>query len=82
MLEFIRHNFRWIAGGFMLTYFSSFGQTYFISASVSEWRAAFWADAWRIWANLYVRYSGKRTLSSVCWQAGRRCTGPSHDKLW
>ncbi|MDH3978870.1 MAG: MFS transporter, partial [Gammaproteobacteria bacterium] len=34
-------NFRWIAGGFMLTYFSSFGQTYFISASVSEWQTAF-----------------------------------------
>ncbi len=41
MLAFIRRNFRWIAGGFMLTYFSSFGQTYFISASVSEWQAAF-----------------------------------------
>ena len=41
MLAFIRHNFRWIAGGFALTYFSSFGQTYFISASVSEWQAAF-----------------------------------------
>ena len=25
----------------MLTYFSSFGQTYFISASVAEWQAAF-----------------------------------------
>jgi MFS family permease len=41
MLAFIRRNFRWIAGGFMLTYFSSFGQTYFISASVAEWQAAF-----------------------------------------
>jgi len=41
MFAFIRHNFRWIAGGFTLTYFSSFGQTYFISASVSEWQAAF-----------------------------------------
>jgi MFS family permease len=41
VLEFIKHNFRWIAGGFILTYFSSFGQTYFISASVSEWRAMF-----------------------------------------
>ncbi|MEO0996438.1 MAG: MFS transporter [Pseudomonadota bacterium] len=41
MLSFIKRNFRWIAGGFMLTYFSSFGQTYFISASVSEWQAAF-----------------------------------------
>jgi MFS family permease len=41
MLAFIKRNFRWIAGGFMLTYFSSIGQTYFISASVSEWQAAF-----------------------------------------
>jgi len=41
MLNFIRRNARWIAGGFALTYFSSFGQTYFISASVAEWQAAF-----------------------------------------
>lgn len=41
MLAFIRRNFRWIAGGFVLTYFSSFGQTYFVSASVAHWQAAF-----------------------------------------
>lgn len=41
MFAFIKQNFRWLAGGFMLTYFSSFGQTYFISASVAEWQAAF-----------------------------------------
>ena len=41
MFAFIKHNFRWIAGGFTLTYFSTFGQTYFISASVAEWQAAF-----------------------------------------
>jgi MFS family permease len=41
MLKFIRANFRWIAGGFLLTYFSSFGQTFFISASIGEWRATF-----------------------------------------
>ena len=41
MLKFIQSNFRWIAGGFVLTFFSSFGQTYFISSSISEWRAAF-----------------------------------------
>ena len=41
MLTFIKRNFRWIAGGFALTYFSSFGQTYFISASISAWQAAF-----------------------------------------
>jgi MFS family permease len=41
MLAFLKHNFRWIAGGFLLTYFSSFGQTFFISASIAEWQAAF-----------------------------------------
>jgi MFS family permease len=41
LLAFIKRNFRWIAGGFVLTYFSSLGQTYFISASVAEWQAAF-----------------------------------------
>lgn len=41
MLAFVKQNLRWIAGGFMLTYFSSFGQTYFISASIAEWQAAF-----------------------------------------
>jgi MFS family permease len=41
VVNFVRENFRWIAGGFLLTFFSSFGQTYFISASVAEWQAAF-----------------------------------------
>ena len=41
MLNFAKQNFRWIAGGFLLTFFSSFGQTYFISASIAEWQAAF-----------------------------------------
>jgi len=41
MLTFLKRNFRWVVGGFMLTYFSSFGQTYFISASIAEWQAAF-----------------------------------------
>jgi len=41
MYAFLKQNFRWIAGGFLLTYFSSFGQTFFVSASVAEWQAAF-----------------------------------------
>lgn len=41
MLKFIRNNFRWIAGGFVLTFFSSFGQTYFISGSIGEWQTTF-----------------------------------------
>lgn len=41
MWSFLRQNFRWIGGGFLLTYFSSFGQTFFVSGSVAEWQAAF-----------------------------------------
>ncbi len=41
MYAFLKENYRWIAGGFLLTYFSSFGQTFFVSASVAEWQAAF-----------------------------------------
>ncbi|MGI9201796.1 MAG: MFS transporter [Woeseiaceae bacterium] len=41
MKQFLRQNFRWIAGGFALTFFSSIGQTFFISASVAEWQAEF-----------------------------------------
>lgn len=41
MLKFLRENLRWIAGGFLLTYFSSIGQTFFVSASIAEWQARF-----------------------------------------
>ena len=41
MLSFIRENARWIGGGFLLTFLSSFGQTFFISLSSSEVRATF-----------------------------------------
>ena len=41
MLAFLRENARWIAGGFLLTLFSSFGQTFFIGLSGAELRAKF-----------------------------------------
>ena len=41
MLPFIRLNARWLAGGFLLTFLSSFGQTFFIALSAGELRAAF-----------------------------------------
>lgn len=41
MFNFLRENLRWIAGGFLLTYFSSIGQTFFVSASIAEWQARF-----------------------------------------
>lgn len=41
MIAFLRANARWIGGGFLLTFFSSFGQTFFISGSIGEWQSAF-----------------------------------------
>jgi MFS family permease len=39
--SFLRENARWIGGGFLLTYFSSFGQTFFISQSAGDIRAEY-----------------------------------------
>ena len=41
MINFFRENSRWIAGGLLLTFFSSFGQTFFIGLSGEELRAKF-----------------------------------------
>lgn len=41
MIAFLRENSRWIGGGFLLTFFSSFGQTFFIGLSGEELRAKF-----------------------------------------
>ncbi len=40
-LIFLRDNARWLAGGFLLTFFSSFGQTFFISLSAGHIRAEY-----------------------------------------
>lgn len=40
-LSFLRDNARWLAGGFLLTLFSSFGQTFFISLSAADIRAEY-----------------------------------------
>lgn len=40
-LIFLRENFRWVAGGFLLTFFSSYGQTFFISLSAGDIRAEY-----------------------------------------
>ncbi len=41
MISFLRNNARWISGGFLLTFFSSFGQTFFIGLSGEELREKF-----------------------------------------
>lgn len=40
-LVFLRENARWLAGGFLLTFFSSFGQTFFISLSSGHIRTEY-----------------------------------------
>lgn len=40
-LIFLRDNAHWLAGGFLLTLFSSFGQTFFISLSAGDIRAEY-----------------------------------------
>lgn len=40
-VRFARDNARWLSGGFLLTLFSSFGQTFFIGLSGNDLRAAF-----------------------------------------
>jgi len=41
MRSFYRENFRWLLGGFLLTFFSAFGQTFFISIWGAEIREAY-----------------------------------------
>lgn len=41
MRAFLQANGRWIGGGFLLTFFSSFGQTFFIGQSGEELRSKF-----------------------------------------
>lgn len=41
MLPFVRQNARWLAAGFLLSMFSSFGQTFFIGLSGAEFQARF-----------------------------------------
>lgn len=41
MLQFVNRNSRWLAAGFLLSMFSSFGQTFFIGLSGLEFQARF-----------------------------------------
>ena len=43
--RFMRENARWLAGGFLLTLFSSFGQTFFVGLSGNDLRATFHLSA-------------------------------------
>ena len=40
-ITFLRENARWVGGGFLLTFFSSFGQTFFIALSAGNIRSEY-----------------------------------------
>lgn len=44
-IRFLRENLRWIGGGFLLMFFSSFGQTFFVGLSGTDLRAHFHLSA-------------------------------------
>ncbi|WP_149588816.1 MFS transporter [Tabrizicola flagellatus] len=52
-LAFLRRNLRWLIAGFLLTWASSFGQTFFISVFAGEIRAAFGLSHGE-WGGLYA----------------------------
>lgn len=52
-LTFLRDNARWIAGGFLLTFFSSYGQTFFIALSAGDIRAEYGLSHGQ-WGMLYM----------------------------
>ena len=50
---FLRDNARWIAGGFLLTFFSSYGQTFFIALSAGDIRSEYGLSHGQ-WGTLYM----------------------------
>jgi MFS family permease len=81
LIQFIRDNDRWLAAGVLLTFISSFGQTYFISIFASEIKAEFdlsdgdWGQLYAmgtmasgflmIWAGATADHIRVRTLAIV-----------------
>lgn len=52
-VSFLRENLRWLLGGFLLCFFSSFGQTFFIALSGGEIRAEYGLSNGE-WGSLYM----------------------------
>jgi MFS family permease len=68
ILAFIRANAPWLAAGVLLTFLSSFGQTYFISVFAGEIRAAF-ALSHGQWGGIYSAGTAASALVMV-WAGG------------
>lgn len=62
MLHFLRENLRWVFGGFLLTFCSSFGQTFFIALSAGDIRREFGLSH-GAWGALYMAATMGSALS-------------------
>ena len=51
--SFLRENMRWLGGGFALTYFASFGQTFYISLSAGDIRTEYHLSHGE-WGGIYM----------------------------
>ncbi|MEZ5791167.1 MAG: MFS transporter [Nitratireductor sp.] len=51
--SFLRENLRWLGGGFLLTFFASFGQTFYISLSAGEIRGEYGLSHGE-WGGIYM----------------------------
>ena len=70
---FLRDNARWIAGGFLLTFFSSYGQTFFIALSAGDIRSEYGLSHGQ-WGTLYMvaTLASALTLPKFCQIVDRR----------
>lgn len=59
---FLRDNFRWLLGGYLLAFFSSYGQTFFISLSGNDIRREFGLSH----GDFGLIYMGATLASAVC----------------
>ena len=82
-LTFLRENARWLGAGALLSFLSSFGQTYFIAIFAGEIRAEFglshgqWGGIYALgtgasavlmlWAGGWQTGSGWQRLAQACW---------------
>ena len=71
-LRFVRDNARWLAAGILLTWSSSFGQTYFISLSAGHIRDAFGLSHGE-WGGVYTigTIASALTLVQIGWLADK-----------
>lgn len=71
LFQFVKSNFRWLAGGLLLTVFSSFGQTFYISLFSKQIRKTFDLTDGNFGTIYMIATPGERREFGLGWKAGR-----------